>query len=73
MGLPKFWPIIHSLNKINKKSESNQLRHMSFRIYTKNYLMIKPELKSKLSSIDDFIFKGGDKTFFRLSNNEAGY
>ena len=46
---------------------------MSFRIYTKNYLMIKPELKSKLSSIDDFIFRGGDKTFFRLSNNEAGY
>ena len=46
---------------------------MSFRIYTKNYLMIKPELKSKLSSIADFTFKGGDKTFFRLSNNEAGY
>ena len=33
--------------------------------------MIKPELKSKLSSIADFTCKGGDK--IRLSNNEAGY
>ena len=31
------------------------------------------KLKSELSSIADFAFKGGDKTLIRLSNNGAAY
>ena len=44
---------------------------MLFRHYTQSYL--NDNLKSKLPYIIDFAFKGGDKTFIRLSNNGAAY
>ena len=42
---------------------------MTFRYYT----LIYDEIKSKLSSIVHFAFKGGDKTFISLSNNGPAY
>ena len=39
-------------------------------LYTK---LPHDKLKSKLSSIVDFAFKWGDKTFIRLSHNSAAY
>ena len=42
---------------------------MTFRYYT----LIYDDIKSKLSSIVHFAFKGGDKTFISLSNNGPAY
>ena len=41
--------------------------------YDKHTKLPYDNLKSKLSSIVDFDFKGGDKTFNRLCNNGAAY
>ena len=43
---------------------------MTSALYTK---LPHDKLKSKLSSIVDFSFKGGGKTLNRLSNNGAAY
>ena len=59
-------PIIHSLNNINKKS----VQHDSSTLHTE---LTHYKLKSKLSSIVDFVFKGGVKTFIRLSKSGAAY
>ena len=55
-------PIIHLLNNANGKSVPNLLQHMSFR---------HDKLKSKLSFTVSFVFKVGNKTFIRLSNNRT--
>ena len=44
---------------------------MTFWHYTKR--IAHDKLKSKLSSVVDFTFKGGDKTFIRYSNDGAAY
>ena len=47
------------------------MQHLAFQIsYTK---LPHVKLKSKLSFDVDFPFKGGAKTFCRLSNNRAAY
>ena len=43
---------------------------MTSTLYTK---LAYDKLKSKFSSIIDFTFKGGNKTFIRLSHNAAAY
>ena len=63
--------MIQSLNNINNKKRAKSIVTYYFpTLYTK---LPRHLLKSKLSSIADFAFKGGDKTFIRLSNNVAAY
>ena len=58
-------PIIQSLNNINKKKRVKSIATYDFpTLYTK---LLHDEIKSKLSSILDVAFKGGDKTFISIS------
>ena len=59
-------PIIHSSNNINEKS----VQHDISTLCTK---LLHYKLKSKLSFIVDFVFKGGVKTIIRLSKSVAAY
>ena len=62
--------IIQSLNNIIKKSVPNIATYDFSTLYTKLH---HDKLKSQLSYIVDFTFKGGNKTFIRLSHNAAAY
>ena len=58
-------PIIQSLNDINKKKRAKSIATYDFpTLYTK---LLHDEIKSKLSSILDVAFQGGDKTFISIS------
>ena len=64
-------PLIQSLNQINKKTRVKSIATYDFpTLYTK---LQHDKLKYELSSISDFAFKVGDKTFTRLSNNGVPY
>ena len=63
-------PIIRSLSNTNKNRAKSIATFYFLTLYTK---LPHDKLKPKLSSIVDFAFKGGNKAFVRLSNNEAAY
>ena len=72
-GYNKFWvlqnsdPIIESLKSVNKKKRAKSIATYDFSsLYTK---LPHHQLKEKISSIIDFVFKGGNKSFIRISKN----
>ena len=74
-GSYKILTVIQSLNNNNINKKVCQIYYNIelfdfLRLYKK---LPHDKLKSKISSIVDYAFKGRDKTFFKLFNNGAAY